>query len=321
MTESCTMRETETGQAAYRWDTLPPIPDETGFAGSFAGVSNGALLVAGGANFPNGGTPWNGGVKTWYDNVFVLEQRNGRWKEAGKLPRPLGYGVSITTKDGLLCIGGSNAGGHYADVFLLQWKDGRLETTQYPPLPAPLANSCGALAGNRIYVAGGLRAPDSPRAAHDFFMLDLSDTSSASGWQALPVWPGPARMLSVAGASGQSFSSSAARPCTMAPASTFAMHGVIIRTAAGVPARPCLRLRSRPQRLQHWVKTVGCSSSAVIPAQTRHRRLRYVNATQASRIRSTLTIRSRTTGRSVATSPHKSWQTRRRSPTAAFGPR
>lgn len=31
---------------------LPAINDPIGFAGSFAGVSNGTLLVAGGASFP-----------------------------------------------------------------------------------------------------------------------------------------------------------------------------------------------------------------------------------------------------------------------------
>ncbi|WP_341835724.1 galactose oxidase [Chitinophaga pollutisoli] len=192
-----------TGVAAYHWDTLPPIPDETGFAGSFAGVSNGALLVAGGSNFPDGGTPWNGGVKTWYDKVFVLESKKGGWKEAGKLPRPLGYGVSVSTGEGLLCIGGSNAEAHYGDVFLLKWKNGALETVPFPSLPMPLANTCGAMAGDKIYVAGGLHAPASKDAAGDFYMLDLSADSLA--WQQLPSWPGPARMLGVAGASGTSF--------------------------------------------------------------------------------------------------------------------
>lgn len=205
MAESCSMRKTETTQAAYQWDTLPAIPDATGFAGSFAGVSNGALLVAGGSNFPNGGTPWNGGTKTWYDKVFVLEDTGSTWKEAGKLPRPLGYGVSISLKEGLLIIGGSNAGGHYADSYLLEWKDDSLLTTAFPPLPVPLANTCGALAGNRIYVAGGLHAPDSKEAVSDFYMLDLSAAPESRQWQQLPTWPGAARMLSVAGASGNTF--------------------------------------------------------------------------------------------------------------------
>ncbi|WP_126246286.1 galactose oxidase [Chitinophaga rhizosphaerae] len=199
------MRKTETGRAAYHWDTLPAIPGEKGFAGSFAGVSNGALLVAGGSNFPGSGTPWNGGVKTWYDKVFVLEDAKGRWKEAGTLPRPLGYGVSITTGDGLLCIGGSNAEGHYADVFLLRWKNGALETIPFPPLPFPLANSCGAMAGKKIYVAGGLRSPGSLNAAGDFYLLDLSASPEKLHWQELPTWPGMPRMLAVAGVSGESF--------------------------------------------------------------------------------------------------------------------
>src|ERR1043166_8747887 len=33
-----------------QWQKLPPIPDAEGFAGAFAGVSGGALIVAGGAN-------------------------------------------------------------------------------------------------------------------------------------------------------------------------------------------------------------------------------------------------------------------------------
>src|SRR3954453_19621561 len=70
---------------AGEWKHLPALPDAEGFAGSFAGVSNGALLVAGGTNFP-GKKPWEGGAKAWYETVFVLENPNAQWKVAGKLP-------------------------------------------------------------------------------------------------------------------------------------------------------------------------------------------------------------------------------------------
>ena len=60
--------------AAGGWERLPSLPDREGFAGLFAGVSGGALLVAGGANFPDA-KPWEGGKKVWYDTVFV---RSGR---------------------------------------------------------------------------------------------------------------------------------------------------------------------------------------------------------------------------------------------------
>lgn len=201
---SCNNQEAAVEKQQLRWDTLPSVPDETGFAGSFGGTSNGALIVAGGSNFPNGGTPWNGGKKVWYDHIFVLEKPGGEWMNAGKLPRPLGYGVSISTPEGLICIGGSNASGYYAAVFRLSWQDGSIKTDTLPSLPSPIANTSGALVGNCIYVAGGLEAPDSAAAAHNFWMLDLSKTDSLQ-WQSLPAWPGEARMLAVAGALDDNF--------------------------------------------------------------------------------------------------------------------
>ncbi|MCK7555501.1 galactose oxidase [Chitinophaga sedimenti] len=186
----------------FEWNTLPAIPDSTGFAGSFAGVAGNALLVAGGANFPNGGTPWNGGKKTWYDKVFVLDRPDGQWKEAGQLPRPLGYGVSVSTAAGLICIGGSNADGHYSDVFRLKWAEGVLSVDTLPSLPATLANTCGAMVDSCIYVAGGLHRADDQESSHDFYKLDLRKPDA---WEQLPAWPGPSRMLSVAGALGRDF--------------------------------------------------------------------------------------------------------------------
>ncbi|GEP90658.1 Kelch motif-containing protein [Chitinophaga terrae (ex Kim and Jung 2007)] len=205
MNESCDYKSAETSALSLHWDTLPEVPDSTGFAGSFAGTSHGALIVAGGSNFPNGGTPWNGGKKTWYDHVFVMEKPGGTWRLAGKLPRPLGYGVSVCDNEGLICIGGSNADGHYGDVFRVVWEAGRMRIDTLPALPVPLANTCGAKVQDRIYVAGGLRQPADDTAVNDFYMLDLSVGDSLAHWQQLPSWPGEARMLSVAGAAGNNF--------------------------------------------------------------------------------------------------------------------
>jgi len=63
------------------WRQLPPLPDPTGFAGPFAGTSGGALIVAGGANFPDK-MPWEGGRKVWYDTAYVLDRTNGAWRGA-----------------------------------------------------------------------------------------------------------------------------------------------------------------------------------------------------------------------------------------------
>lgn len=201
--QATTAQDFPAANGTFTWDTLAPVPDTIGYAGSFAGVTDNVLIVAGGSNFPHGGTPWNGGIKTWYDKIFVLEKPNGRWKEAGRLPVNLGYGVSVSTPEGLVLIGGSNESGHTAHVWRLRYRNGKVETEVLPPLPYTLANACGALVGDKLLVAGGLIKPDAANAAHVFLCLDLK--RKKSGWKILPAWPGPARMLAVAGTDGKRF--------------------------------------------------------------------------------------------------------------------
>lgn len=179
------------------WSPLPSIPDHEGFAGPFAGVSGGALIVAGGANIQ--GDKWQEPfVKKWYDSIFVLDDPKAKWRKAGKLPRPLGYGVSISTDDGLICLGGSDSKRHYASAYLLRLKDGALQRKTLPDLPMPCANACGALVGRTIYLAGGIETPPATTALHEFWALDLDAQEPI--WRELDPWPGAERMLAVAGA-------------------------------------------------------------------------------------------------------------------------
>jgi solute:Na+ symporter, SSS family len=184
------------------WHELRSLPGEHGFAGPFAGLHNGALIVAGGANFPEG-PPWQGGPKVWHDSVYVRENDRSDWKIAGKLPRRLGYGVSITTTNGIVCIGGSDEKQHYADVFLLGWTSGVLTISALPSLPKPCAHLCGAMIGDTIYVAGGSEVPDATSALNVFWSLDLGRPDAQ--WQTLEPWPGPSRMLAVAAVQDQAF--------------------------------------------------------------------------------------------------------------------
>jgi solute:Na+ symporter, SSS family len=192
-------------QAHLRWVNLPSIPDKIGFAGSFAGVSNGALIVAGGANFPENAGPWSDKPKTWYDDIFVLEAPGKQWKKAGKLPHPLGYGVSLTWRDGIIFIGGSNKDRHYSDCFILTYSSGTIKTEELPALPFSLANSCGAIVNDVVYVAGGLTSPSSSKTENIFLALDLKEAASSRKWKVLPGWPGPPRMFAVAGSQENSF--------------------------------------------------------------------------------------------------------------------
>ncbi|MGF7082879.1 galactose oxidase [Mucilaginibacter sp. UYCu711] len=187
----------------FKWGQLASIPDEHGFAGSFAGISNGALIVAGGANFPDGGAPWTGSKKAWTDKIFVLKKPTGKWKLAATLPQPLGYGVSISYHNKLICVGGSNTGGHVATVFAMNYINGKIEIENWPELPEALANSCGAVVGHTLYIAGGLLSPDAKNTASVFWSLDLDKPKS--GWKNLATWPGSPRMLSVAGSLNGTF--------------------------------------------------------------------------------------------------------------------
>jgi len=185
-------------QTHFSVKSLASIPDKDGFAGSLAGVSNGALIVAGGSNFPNSGRPWSGATKKWYDQIWVLEKSNGQWKNVGKLPRPLGYSVSLTWHDAVVCVGGSNETGHFAESFLMRWQNQQVVFEKLPDFPLTIANACGALVGDVLYVAGGLEKPNAAQALSTFYALDLSAEPTKRTWKELPVWQGPARMLSVA---------------------------------------------------------------------------------------------------------------------------
>jgi N-acetylneuraminic acid mutarotase len=179
---------------------LPDLPDAHGLAGAYAGVHDGRLLAAGGANFP-GAMPWNGGAKVWHDRVFALDlrARNAGWRDAGRLPAALAYGVSLTVPEGVLLIGGGNAERHVADVRLMTLdRGGRLAFRELPSLPAPLAQMAGALVGRHVHVAGGIETPDATAASAGHWRLDLDATDR--GWQPLAPLPAAGRILPTAAA-------------------------------------------------------------------------------------------------------------------------
>ena len=96
-------------------------------------------------------------LKVFYNAVYAL--RGKQWTKIGELPHALAYGVSITTQEGIVCLGG-NDGKHSSDkVFLLKTKgtsQKEVTTTSLPALPLPLDNFAGAAAPDgTIYIAGG----------------------------------------------------------------------------------------------------------------------------------------------------------------------
>ena len=103
------------------WEELAQLPTpvgselQEGVAGSYAGMSNGALIVAGGANFHGARAQsirgkWfahEGFGKAFNPEIYAF--RDGGWKQtATELPEGLAYGSSFTTSKGVLIVGGED---------------------------------------------------------------------------------------------------------------------------------------------------------------------------------------------------------------------
>lgn len=181
--------------------SLPPVPGKKmqfGVSSPFAGISNDALIVAGGCNFPD--TPLHlGGSKIYYDDVFVLERSSSgfEWFTGFKLPYKVAYGASVTLESGLVCIGGNNMQMELNKVIFLKWdsEEKKIIVHPWPDLPFSMAQMTAAKVDNKIYVAGGTAngQPD-----NKFLCLDLSKMGNFDfAWEILPEFPGPPRLQPV----------------------------------------------------------------------------------------------------------------------------
>jgi len=221
----------EASEPGVAWKTLPDLPDEHGFAGPFAGVHKDTLIVAGGANFPDG-VPWHPtkdgwrSPKVYHDRIFVLGKDEGgapksAWSIASvKLPEPVGYGVSFSTPGGVLCVGGESQS-HTRDeatktitskkglsdrVFVLRvGPEGKAEVAtklvypeeseasarELPSLPRPVTAATGALVGDFAYVVGG---DSGDGATQTFWRLDLSKRQRPKADRETAASDGPAWM-------------------------------------------------------------------------------------------------------------------------------
>jgi SSS family transporter len=180
-----------------KWSELQSIPDKEGFAGLFAGVSNGTLICAGGANFPDK-KPWEGGIKQWYNSIYLLESETGSWKMADeKLPISMAYGCTVSYKDQVIIIGGNDAENYYNNVIGIEYRDGKIVfDTSFPELPETISNMSGVLIDGVIYIAGGKTSPTG-LAKNNFYILDLKTKKEDRQWIEGPTWPGASRIQSV----------------------------------------------------------------------------------------------------------------------------
>ena len=194
---ACTYAET------MEWTSLPALPDPEGFAGAYAGTLGDGLVMAGGANIAEPGRWSESFTKIWSAAAFHLPSPKGQWQRLGDLPQAGGYGVSFSTRAGVLLVGGGNAHEHFSRVLRIRLKDGELVTENLPPLPKPCAYMAGAVVGSVAYIVGGIERPDSTQAMDSLWALNLDGPTAT--WEQRPPCPGGGRILPVASAVGDEF--------------------------------------------------------------------------------------------------------------------
>ncbi len=180
------------------WSVAAELPlaagmqKQLGVAGPFTGVNNGVLLIAGGSNFTDGAKPWQGGVKVYKDDIYVLEKtESGKFNwiipKTKHLKQKMAYGASTTITGGIICAGGETEhSGSNREVFMMRWDAVSRDIVykQLPSLPIPVANAGITSIGNVVYLVGG---ESNGEPSDKVFKLNLDD--SKPEWLSLPPLP------------------------------------------------------------------------------------------------------------------------------------
>ena len=207
---SCTTAFAAEPHGRLLWEALPDLPEPLGLGGPLVGVHNDALIVGGGANFPE--PVWDND-KVWRDAAWVLtrgETGDYRWHEGYELDRPIAYSACASTSHGVVCIGGNDGEATFSECFLLQWdsKTEKLEQKPLPSLPSPCAYGAAAAIGDTVYLTGGQTGSELSTSTSQFLRLEMGkydDTAGSVAWERLPNWPGPARAFHIAVAQHNGF--------------------------------------------------------------------------------------------------------------------
>lgn len=182
------------------WQRMSDIPAENkdfakGVSALFAGVHQGKVILAGGCNFPDVPAA-EGGKKVFYKDIYVADVPAGDsvflWKKAGELPVSAAYGVSVSTPEGVICVGGSNGEGSLSSVWRLSWEAGQIRLDTLPSLPVTMDNMAGTVSKGSLYVMGG-NVNGKPSNA----VYSLALAGKDVGWKEELPFPGEARVQPV----------------------------------------------------------------------------------------------------------------------------
>ncbi|MBR1927154.1 MAG: sodium/solute symporter [Bacteroidales bacterium] len=192
------LRLTSSEDIAWTSTVLPASPSDSagnlGLAGVYAGKIGDRLVVAGGANFPDG-LPSQGGPKVWYSDVYVQDPEEGWVCWPGAIGVESAYGFTVPYDGGLLLIGGCRENECLSSIRSLRLAPGgKPYVEDWGSLPFPLSNMAGGQIGSQVFLAGGVSSMGPDQESLDSFLcLDLRTRQTRE----LP-WPdAPARAFAV----------------------------------------------------------------------------------------------------------------------------
>lgn len=159
----CTNVKAPNVEKKITWEHAGNLPAQKGFeknigvAGVLSGVlENKYIVVGGGANFPFEPTAVGGPKKT-YSDIYLLEAKGSKLNTIEHINwiNEIGYGSSVTTKDGVYYVGGSTNPEGDNDILLLKIVEGKLKVEKIGDLPFTLQNG-GAVENNgKLYIFAG----------------------------------------------------------------------------------------------------------------------------------------------------------------------
>lgn len=171
---------------------IPPSFNQNrhpGLAGALIGISNGHLIIAGGANFQDK-TQWNGGQKVYSNHIYVATQDKSKelkWlKTTDTLSKPIAYVANVPYQNGFISVGGEDSEGPVASVSYWHWNiaENKLIKENLSDLPYPITNACAAILNNQLFIIGG---ENKQKVFSNVWHLDLNNQKE--GWLKGPQLP------------------------------------------------------------------------------------------------------------------------------------
>lgn len=141
---------------------LPATPDmhaSIGISASFTGILGNYLLVAGGANFPDGHPFFDQGIKAYYTDLWLFDTTASKLQphQHLHLPYPVAHGALVHTAQSVLLIGGQNAAGPLSTILEVSLENGIPTIRRWGDLPFTWHSGAAAWYQGEIFLFGGER--------------------------------------------------------------------------------------------------------------------------------------------------------------------